>query len=59
MIEHATRKLFPYASVARMDSETMRKRHAHENLFRDMKEGKVQIVILSKEFHIIMKSGIT
>ena len=45
MVEHATRKFFPEARIARMDSESMRKRHAHENLFRALKSGEVQILI--------------
>ncbi len=45
MIEHAARSFFPHVQIARMDSETMRKRHAHEELFRDLKSGAVQILI--------------
>ncbi|MFT7617740.1 MAG: primosomal protein N' (replication factor Y) [Planctomycetota bacterium] len=45
MIEHAARTFFPNTVIARMDSETMRKRHAHEDLFSRLKSGEVQILI--------------
>ena len=45
MVEHAARVLFPRARIARMDGESMRKRFAHEEMFRSLKAGEVDILI--------------
>ncbi len=45
LVEHAVRRFFPKARVARMDGESMRKRHAHTELFRDLREGEIDILV--------------
>ncbi|MEZ6195020.1 MAG: primosomal protein N' [Planctomycetota bacterium] len=45
LVEHATRTLFPDARVARIDSETMRARGAHERLFAAVKAREIDILV--------------
>lgn len=44
-VEDATRRVFRGARIARMDSQTMARRHAHENIYRQLKEGRIDILI--------------
>ena len=44
-IEDEIRDIFPEASVARMDLDTTRSRHAYEDIIRDFSEGRTNILI--------------
>ncbi len=44
-VESEIRKLYPQASLVRMDSDTTRQRGAHGRLYRHFREGKADILI--------------
>jgi len=44
-IEEVMAKLFPKANIARMDSDTMRKKNAHRELLTKFRLGKIDILI--------------
>ena len=44
-IEEVMAKLFPSAKIARMDSDTMRKKNAHQDLLAEFRQGKIDILI--------------
>ena len=44
-IEEVMAKLFPKANIARMDSDTMRKKNAHRELLAKFRLGKIDILI--------------
>ena len=44
-VESEVKKLFPQASLVRMDSDTTARRGAHQHLYRRFREGKADILI--------------
>ena len=44
-IEEVMAKLFPQANIARMDSDTMRKKNAHRDILAKFRVGKIDILI--------------
>ncbi|NLA04692.1 MAG: primosomal protein N' [Firmicutes bacterium] len=44
-VEREVRKLFPQASLVRMDSDTTAKRGSHQRLYRRFREGRADILI--------------
>lgn len=44
-IEDIASKLFPFAKISRMDSDTMTNRKSYENILLDFKKGKIDILI--------------
>lgn len=44
-IEETMAKLFPRANIARMDSDTMRKKNAHRDILSKFRVGKIDILI--------------
>jgi len=44
-VELALSKLFPYASVRRMDSDTMTRRHSHEETLNEFRSGRIDILV--------------
>lgn len=44
-LEEETRALFPAARIARLDRDTTRTRSAFEAMYRDMREGRIDILI--------------
>ncbi len=44
-LEDEVKKLFPSASVARMDSDTMRRPGSHERTLTEFRNGKIQILL--------------
>ncbi|MCD1147117.1 primosomal protein N' [Peptoniphilus sp. KCTC 25270] len=44
-VEEFTRKMFPKARIRRMDRDTMTEKGSYENLYQDMREGKIDILI--------------
>ena len=44
-VEDATRTVFAGATIARMDSQTMSRRHAHEEIYAKLKAGEIDILI--------------
>ena len=44
-VELAVSKLFPHASVKRMDSDTMTRRHSHEEALNDFRSGRIDILV--------------
>ncbi|MFH1846966.1 MAG: primosomal protein N' [Candidatus Omnitrophota bacterium] len=44
-VETALKKMLPDARIARMDSDTMSKRGAHERLLTDFKQHKIDIIV--------------
>lgn len=45
LVEHAARSLFPHARVARMDSEAMKARDAHVDLFSKIRSREIDILV--------------
>ncbi len=45
LVEHAARSLFPHARVARMDSEAMKARDAHVDLFSKIRSLEIDILV--------------
>ncbi|MBQ3112561.1 MAG: primosomal protein N', partial [Firmicutes bacterium] len=44
-VEEEVRRLLPEARVARLDSDVMEKRGAHEQIVRQMREGKIDVLV--------------
>lgn len=44
-VERLVKQLFPKAAVERMDLDSMTDRDAYENIYRDFKEGRIDILI--------------
>ena len=44
-VESICRKLFPFAELGRMDSDTMTAKNAHRKMLMDFRSGRVQILI--------------
>ncbi len=44
-VEDATRRVFAGARIARMDSQTMARRHAHEDIYAQLRAGEIDILI--------------
>lgn len=44
-VEDITRKTFPNARVQRMDRDTTARKNAHSNIYNEMNEGKIDILI--------------